>query len=213
MNTSSPLVTRCKSFFRQNPVRSVQSRPFEDFPALIRTSVLSNVCLDPDEEPSIACVLGSNAWTLLTSHRLIWCNDMRPLSLAWSSIREAIPNDEELIRAHSTNVRKPEPGYAEMGVGQSGSFLDDRKSFLASASWLLKRDKLIVTTTNGNVFQIQLEPVGFSEFWHAVDVMLVANQKGRTNPERGADDKSQGVAGRAEADEGGPREGGRGDIH
>jgi hypothetical protein len=96
MNKSQLLIDRCRTVFKRSYGRSEYTRLFEDFPLQTRGHLAAEANLKKEEQPIIACFLSGVKWALITTQRLVWCDNTAVKDLLWGQILDTRPDESNL---------------------------------------------------------------------------------------------------------------------
>ena len=104
VNSEPLIVQRCLGVLRKSRYRSESTKEFGDLPAAVREDVSLSADIADGEFPMICYYVDPSCWTLMTSERLVWCDESRCRSIPWDEISRveseeiAISTDGQLQR-------------------------------------------------------------------------------------------------------------------
>ena len=86
MNSEPLIVQRCIGVLRKSRYRSEFTKEFGDLPAAVREDISLSANISDGEFPMVCFYVGPSCWTLMTSERLVWCDESRCRSIPWNGI-------------------------------------------------------------------------------------------------------------------------------
>jgi hypothetical protein len=95
VNSEPLIVQRCIAVVRKSRYRSKSTKEFGDLPPAVREDISLSAHISDGEFPMVCFYVGPSCWTLMTSERLVWCDESRCRSIPWNGISRV--ESEEIV--------------------------------------------------------------------------------------------------------------------